>query len=277
MNNNAWVLVTGGAKRIGAFLNQEFAKCGKNIVLHYNQSETAAVSLKEQLTAYNIEVYLWQANLNDPETIEQRFTDLLAKIPHIELLINNASVFEQTSLLEAPLTQIQRNLNIHLTSPWLLIQGIANQKDIQNQPCQIINISDANLAHRYTSKAAYFISKKAQETLTELAAIECAPTVRVNAIAPGFVLDAEDETVTANTVVSNLLSSNQGNNQASAQLSSNIDNKDNKDINILQRKVPLADLYSAIEFLTKNQSITGQTLQIDGGSHLKCPPYMLKN
>ncbi|MFT5636373.1 MAG: pteridine reductase, partial [Cognaticolwellia sp.] len=38
-----------------------------------------------------------------------------------------------------------------------------------------------------------------------------------------------------------------------------------------------ADLYSAIEFLSKNHSITGQTLQIDGGSHLKCPPYMLKN
>jgi len=271
MNSNSWVLVTGGAKRIGAFLNLEFAKSGKNIVLHYNQSETAAVALKTQLAAYKIEVVLWQANLADPETIEQRFADLLTQIPHIELLINNASVFEQTSLLAAPLTQIQRNLNIHLTSPWLLIQGIVNQKIKQGRPCQIINISDANLAHLYTSKAAYFISKKAQETLTELAAIECAPAVRVNAIAPGFVLAA---TVSANSYGSNQKPNNEVNNHASAQLSSNIDNKD---INILQRKVPLADLYSAIEFLSKNQSITGQTLQIDGGSHLQCPPYMLKN
>ena len=46
MNSDAWVLVTGGAKRIGAFLNQEFAKSGKNIVLHYNHSETAAIALK---------------------------------------------------------------------------------------------------------------------------------------------------------------------------------------------------------------------------------------
>lgn len=250
MNRTAWVLVTGGAKRIGAFLNQEFAKSGKNIVLHYNQSETAALALKVQLEALNIKVVLWQANLNDPATIEQRFEALLAQVSHIELLVNNASVFEQASLLESTLAQIQSNFNIHLTSPWLLIQALVKQ----NKPCQIINISDANLSHLYTSKSAYFISKKAQETLTELAAIECAPTVRVNAIAPGFVLDATDASGT--------------------QVSTKIETKD---INVLQRKVPLADLYSAIEFLSKNNSITGQTLQIDGGSHLQCPPYMLKN
>lgn len=250
MNSAGWVLVTGGAKRIGAFLNQEFAKSGKNIVLHYNRSETAAIALKAQLEARHIKVVLWQANLDDPETIEQRFQALRTQVSHIELLVNSASVFSQGSLLESSFTQIQSNLNIHLTSPWLLIQAVAKQ----NMPCQIINISDANLTHRYTNKSAYFISKKAQETLTELAAIECAPNLRVNAIAPGFVLAAIDSETT----------------QTTAQI-------DDKDINLLQRQVPLADLYSAIEFLTKNTSITGQTIQIDGGSHLQCPAYMLKN
>ncbi|ALO34803.1 short-chain dehydrogenase [Colwellia sp. MT41] len=265
MNSKPWVLVTGGAKRIGAFLNQEFAKSGKNIVLHYHQAETAALALKTQLEAFNIEVFLWQANLNEPATIEQRFEELLKQVPHIELLINNASVFEQGSLLTSSLAQIQSNLNIHLTSPWLLIQALVKQAIKQNKPCQIINISDANLSHLYTSKAAYFISKKAQETLTELAAIECAPNVRVNAIAPGFVLEATVADTEVSTQISSPLSS-----KSSAQLAT-------KDINILQRKVPLADLFSAIEFLSINHSITGQTLQIDGGSHLQCPPYMLKN
>ena len=266
MHSNSWVLVTGGAKRIGAFINQEYAKIGKNIVLHYNQSESAALALKVQLEAHNIKVVLWQANLAEPETIEQRFSELLTQVTHIELLINNASVFDQGSLLESSLEQIQNNLNIHLTSPWLLIQAIANQKIKQYKPCQIINISDANLAHLYTSKAAYFISKKAQETLTELAAIECAPNVRVNAIAPGFVLEATSATST------------EENTQVSSQTKSQLDTRlDNKEINILQRKVPLADLFSAIEFLSNNHSITGQTLQIDGGSHLQCPSYMLNN
>ena len=265
MHSKSWVLVTGGAKRIGAFLNEEFAKSGKNIILHYHQSESAALTLKTQLEAHNIKVVLWQANLADPTTIEQRFAELLSLVPHIELLINNASVFDHGSLLESSLAQIQSNLNIHLTSPWLLIQALVKQTIKQNKPCQIINISDANLAHLYTSKAAYFISKKAQETLTELAAIECAPTVRVNAIAPGFVLAATDATSQINSEI---------NSQVNTLISTQLDNKD---INILQRKVPLADLYSAIEFLSNNHSITGQTLQIDGGSHLQCPPYMLKN
>jgi NAD(P)-dependent dehydrogenase (short-subunit alcohol dehydrogenase family) len=246
MNQKPWVLVTGGAQRIGAFLNTEFAKSGKNIVLHYNQSKNAAIALKAELETYHVNVVLWQADLNQPETIEQRFTELLAQVTHIELLINNASIFEQSSLLNSSLSHIQRNLNIHLTSPWLLINALAKQAE----SCQVINVSDANLAHRYTSKSAYFISKKAQETLTELSAIECAPKMRVNAIAPGFVLEAIDAD--------------------NSELTS-------KDMNLLARKVPLTDLYSAIAFLSNNQSITGQTIQIDGGSHLKCPAYMINN
>ena len=86
--------------------------------------------------------------------------------------------------------------------------------------------------------------------------------MRVNAIAPGFVLDAMAPT--------NIAESKQDSSQIATQV-------DSKDMNLLQRKVPLADLYSAIEFLAKNNSITGQTLQIDGGSNLQCPAYMLKN
>ena len=88
MDSTAWVLVTGGAKRIGAFINQEFAKSGKKIVLHYNQSEKAALALKVQLETFNIRVVLWQANLDEPATLEQRFEVLLTQVPHIELLIN---------------------------------------------------------------------------------------------------------------------------------------------------------------------------------------------
>ena len=254
MSGAPWTLVTGGAQRIGAFINKKFAQAGYNIVLHYHQSEAAALALKTELEQSNIKVVLWQANLAEPEMLKQSFEDLLTRGPHIKLLINNASVFEQGALLEASLAQIQKHMNVHLTSPWLLTQALMQQKELQSgnpsNTCQIINVLDANLAHRYTSKSAYFIAKKALETLTELAAIECAPQIRVNAIAPGFVLEAIDAVDTGS---------------------------DNKDINILQRKVPLDDLYSAIEFLLNNSSITGQTIQIDGGSHLQCPQYMLKN
>lgn len=248
MNESSWALVTGGAQRIGAYFNQRLAKVGFNLVLHYHQSQTAALALKEQLEQHDIQVVLWQANLAEPEDLALAFQSLHSQVPHLDLLINNASIFEQGTLLGSSLAQIQAHMNVHLTSPWVLIQEMMKQKN--GQPAQIINILDANLAHRYTSKSAYFIAKKALETLTELAAIECAPKVRVNAIAPGFVLEAIDAV-------------NGG--------------PEHQDINLLQAKVPLNDLYSAIEFMQNNHSITGQTINIDGGSHLQCPPYMLKN
>ena len=128
MNHENWVLITGGAKRIGAYLNEEFAKRGHHIVLHYHQSEEAAIALRSKLSEYGIKVILWCADLNDPVSIEHRFNKLLTQVPHITLLINNASVFEQKSLLESSLAHIQNNLNVHLTSPWLLIQGLLKQQ-----------------------------------------------------------------------------------------------------------------------------------------------------
>jgi NAD(P)-dependent dehydrogenase (short-subunit alcohol dehydrogenase family) len=246
MKQKKWVLVTGGAQRIGAYINQQLAKQNYNIVLHYHQSENAALMLKAELESLGAKVILWQADLNSPESLVQKTQSLLEEVPTIDLLINNASIFEQGYLLETSLAQIQSHLNVHLTSPWLLIQAIAKQ----NISSQVINILDANLSHNYTSKSAYFITKKSLATLTELAAIECSPKIRVNAIAPGYVLEAID-----------------------AQHSE----INASDVNLLEKKVPLIDIYSAIELLINNHSLTGQTINIDGGSHLKCPPYMLKN
>ncbi|WDE04474.1 SDR family NAD(P)-dependent oxidoreductase [Thalassomonas viridans] len=248
MAASSWALVTGGAQRIGAFINRRLARAGYNIVLHYHRSETAALALKKELEQHQVEVVMWQANLAEPQALPRGFQTLHGRVPHLDLLINNASIFEQGTLFGSSLAQIRAHMDVHLTSPWLLIQEM--MKLGTGQPGQIINILDANLAHRYTGKSAYFIAKKALETLTELAAIECAPKIRVNGIAPGFVLEAIDAVAGG---------------------------PEPEDINLLQRKVPLDDLYSAIEFLLANHSITGQTIAIDGGSHLKCPPYMLKN
>lgn len=252
--NKQWALVTGGSKRIGAYINQQLALQGYNIVVHYNQSEQAAQALKQQLEKSGVNVILWHADLASPECLPMAIEQLFSQIPTLDLLINNASIFEVGSVLNSSLTQIQQHINVHLTSPWLLTQAFAKQA-LPNS--QIINVLDANLQHNYTSKAAYFIAKKALTTLTELAAIECAPTVRVNAIAPGYVLTAVD-------------------NQP-AHATQTVAEENAQEMNLLARQVPLADLFSAITLLMNNASLTGQIINIDGGSHLKCPPYMLKN
>ena len=160
------------------------------------------------------------------------------------MLINNASVFDLGNLQKASFEQIQQNMAIHLTSPWLLLQVLQQRQ----QQGHIINMLDANLVHKQTHKAAYSISKQALLHFTELAAIEFAPTFRINASAPGFVLPAADQTQS--------ISEDQ--------------------CNLLQRYVPLADIYQGIVSLLNNPSLTGQVINIDAGSHLQCPPYMYK-
>lgn len=243
--NKPWLLITGGAQRVGAFLNKAMAKQGYNIVLHYHHSAQTATRLKQELIERGAEVVLWQANLADPEQLTSQFEQLLTQIPQLDVLINSASIFQLNNIENASLTAITDNLHIHLTSPWLLTQRLMKQATRAN----IINITDANICHNYTTKAPYFIAKKALANFTELAAIECAPTIRVNAIAPGFVLDAIDAS----------------------------EAKPTSAINVMQQQVPLDNILTAVLFLISNTSITGETINIDGGSHLQCPSYMLKN
>ncbi|BCE03204.1 SDR family NAD(P)-dependent oxidoreductase [Marinicellulosiphila megalodicopiae] len=246
MNESGWALVTGGCMRVGAYINEYLAARGKNLVLHFNQSSQPALALQKKLeSTYSIKTVLWQQDLSKCHKITESIETLLKQIDYIDLLINNASMFEVGSIQTSSLDLIQNNLSVHLTAPWLLTQSIAKQ----NKAAQVINILDANLSHRYTSKAAYFISKKALETLTELSAIELAPHIRVNGIAPGYVLPP---------------------NQASESIKKS-------DMNLMHTPIALDQFTNTIEYLQKNSSMTGQIIHLDGGSHLSCPPYMLKN
>ena len=239
-----WVCITGGAQRIGAYLNERLATAGYNIVLHYNQSHSEARQLQHRIEAAGVRCRLFQADLSQPRSLAAPFLELLAEIGRLDLLINNASIFHAGDIQSSSLELIERNMAVHLSAPWCLLQALRKQQDAG----QVINMLDANLVHRQTHKAAYAISKQALRHFTELAAIEYAPTFRLNAIAPGFVLPAADETSTIRE----------------------------DEANLLQRFVCLDDIYQGIDTLINNPSLTGQTLNIDAGSHLQCPPYMSK-
>jgi len=164
-----WALVTGGCMRVGAYINEQLAAQGWNLILHYNTSSQSAQLLQDTLTSkYKIETILWQQDLTQCDQIEQSFKSCIPDSIDIDLLINNASIFEPSDIASSTLNQIQNNISVHLSAPWLLTQLIAKQ----NQNAQIINILDANLAHKYTSKSAYYISKKSLETLTRALSIK---------------------------------------------------------------------------------------------------------
>jgi len=156
----------------------------------------------------------------------------------VDLLVNNASVFEPSSLKETSLELLQQQMTVNFQSPFLLCRDLANacEKSL------IINFVDTRITNNRSNFAAYSISKKALWELTKMAALELAPNIRVNAIAPGVSLPPEgkDEKYLWNLA---------------------------KDIP-MQKPGGLEPILRSLDFIIANDHLTGQLLFADGGENL---------
>ena len=239
-------LITGGAKRIGREIAINLAKKGYDIVISYNNSEFEAQELKKIITEeFQIKCEIFKCNLEDEKQIFNLFEFAIEKFPYLNLLINNASIFDKSKFLNSSYLDFQRNLNLHLISPMLLSKQFANNvlaKNIGN--AQIINMVDKNIVRFDTNYFNYLLSKKFLAEMTKMLSLELAPEIRVNAIAPGFILNSVNE-----------------------------ENPSEETINLL-KKIPLKNkgkvenICQTIDFLLSNKFVTGQILFIDGGASL---------
>jgi pteridine reductase len=236
-------LITGSAKRIGLETGYLLAKKGYNIALHCNNSVDAAHERAREIrTTYNVKCGVFQCDLSNSESITSLFQSVLKTFGKVDLLINNASIFEESSIRDITLEKLTENFAVHLFSPALLCQAFAQQKNLQNGV--IINILDKNITRNKTKYFGYLHSKKALWELTKYLAVALAPNIRTNAISPGFIIPEE--------------TSNPDETYMKHKLSS-IPLKKQGDIqNILQ----------SIEYILENDYINGQNLFVDGGSFL---------
>ncbi len=232
------VLITGGAKRIGSAIATLLATKGYNIALHYNTSQKEAEELASELCTHNITCRTYSCNLENIQEVSELLSTVQKDLPKIDLLINNASVFEKDSIRDINLDRIQQNLNVHYIAPYILISQFAGIM----KSGHIINILDRHVDRGHTEFASYLISKKALKGLTEVAAAELAPEIRVNAIAPGFILNPEGE--------------------------EKADTKQRVNQIPMGRKGSPIDIANAVDFLDNTPYITGQTLFVDGGEHM---------
>lgn len=235
-------LITGSAKRIGHEIAVFLAKKGYDLVITYNKSQTEAQNLAAKIEkTYQKNCQIIQADLTNPENAEK----ILQNAPkNLNLLINNASIFEKSNFLDDE-DQFEENLAIHLSSP-LKLSRIFAKNAIENNisDAQIINFTDKNVTRHETSYFYYLLSKKFLNEATKMLALQLAPQIRVNAIAPGFIL--ADQYLEKNP-----------------ELATKIINKIP-----LQKKGEIANILQAIDFLLANNFTTGQTLFIDGGASL---------
>ncbi len=182
---NPVALITGSALRIGAAIAKTLASRGYDLILHYRNSEQAAQSLASTLAnEFAVNVVLLQADID--ASIGAKLSDLRTSIERLELLVNNASSFYPTPIGEATEQQWDDLFNSNAKGPFFLSQECAEYLKKNNG--HIINIADIWGVFPKEQHTIYSMAKAANIMLTKSLALELAPTVRVNGIAPGAIL-----------------------------------------------------------------------------------------
>ena len=228
-------LVTGAAHRLGKEFALTLARQGFDIFLHYHHSSEAALETQAEIEAIGHRAILAQADLTDPEQIRS----LVSNLQPLQVLVNSAAFMPSGNVEALTLENWDVTLDLNLRAPFLLGQACANK---MMEGGLIVNITDVAAQKSWSRYPSYTVSKAALESLTRILARALAPKIRVNAIAPGFVLRSE--------IVSD---------EEWQRLIQRIP---------LKRPARTDEIASALEFLLKNEYITGQTIVVDGGYSL---------
>jgi len=218
-------LVTGGAVRIGRAIAGALAAEGAEVIIHFRNTRPD-----------------WpqaiQADLDDPAQCETLISRATEQFGPIDILINNAAVFNHSSILNSSHETVMKELQPNLLAPLALIRGFAQQTTTG----KIINLLDRRITTHDTTCVPYMLSKKGLEELTKLAALELAPGITVNAVAPGAVLPPPEKEGDADWEPAGTIP--------------------------LNRRPAPQDIADAVLYLLKSDIITGQTIFVDGGQNL---------
>ena len=186
------VLITGGARRIGAATARMLHQQGANIVLHYRNSISDAENLNESLNKIRPEsCFLQQAELSDVNSLECMVSSIIQRYGRLDVLINNASSFFPTKLGEITEEQWDNLLASNLKAPLFLSQAAA--PNLSKNQGSIINMVDIHAERPLAEHPVYCAVKSGLLMLTKSLAKELGPEVRVNGVSPGAILWPEGE------------------------------------------------------------------------------------
>jgi pteridine reductase len=236
------VLITGGAKRVGAAICRLLHERGALLMIHYRNSSGEARALQSELNLKRPKsVAIIQGDLHNLHKLTGLVHGTIAHFGRLDVLINNASNYYPTELGEISEEHWDDLIGINLKAPLFLSQAAAVEL-AKHQGC-IINITDMHVERPKKGYVVYSAAKAGLVTLTRSLAHELGPEVRVNAVAPGPVLWPEDnpqfDEVYRQRVISQTL---------------------------LKRVGEPEDVAKAVRFLIEDAPfITGQTIAVDGG------------
>lgn len=231
-------LITGGAHRVGKAITLALARAGANVIIHYNTSSGPAQETATEAAALGVRTLTLRADISNLDEVRQMQADAQAAFDSVDILINSASFF-----LPTPIPTDEFSAWKQVTS--VLIDGsfycanLFGRGMIARGSGAIINIVDLSAWEPWPHFAAHCVGKAALLALTRQLALEFAPQVRVNAVAPGAVLPPP--------------------NYSPEKIASGARHT------LLERWGTPEDVSSAVIFLLQADYITGDTITVDGG------------
>ncbi len=241
MKNYNSVLITGGAQRIGASILQYLAKRKYKIVAQYNKSENEMKLIRKKVLEYNLDFHTIKYDFQNLNKLENFFEKAKKKVGGIDILINNASAFDFDTIKTSNFQTFDMHINVNLKAPYFLSKYFSDSLG-KNQKGLIINLLDQRVNNITPYFTSYTVSKYGLYALTKSLALNLAPKIRVNGIAPGPTLKSKNQSV------------NQFNSQVKRTP--------------LMKQVKLDEINETVSYLINNLSITGQILTLDSGQSL---------
>ena len=238
-------LITGG-RRIGAVVASEIARGGADVALVYRRSRAEAEETADSLRALGRRAFLVQADLSQPHSCERIVDDTVNALGRLDVLVNMASVYAQKPFDELTVDDWDTQLAVDVRAAWLCARAaVPHMRRLRGG--RIINFGDwvaRSGRPRYTGYLPYYVAKASVIALTEALALELASDqILVNAIAPGPIVAPEDTS--------------------------------DDEFAKVERATPLGrwggeiEIAKAVLALIDSDFITGETIRVDGGRHLK--------
>lgn len=237
-------LVTGGGRRVGAAIARAFGAAGATVAVHHHGSVEGAAAVCDEIRAGGGAAATFRADLADPAACGALVDAVVERFGRLDHLIASAAVFERTPFEEVRPGDWERTMAINVRAPFLLAQRAAPALRAARGSIVVITCTSATAP--YAHFLPYVVSKGAAKQLMRTLALELAPEVRVNAVAPGTVLPPEQMSAEERQVLA--------------------------ERTLVGRLGGAEDVAGAVLYLVRAEFVTGVEILVDGGVALTGRP-----
>lgn len=249
MFKNKVALITGASGGIGKEIAYALASFGCNVVIHYHENLEEAKKVEIKCKSYAVKTLLVQADLSNEDDIKNMINKIIDEFGKIEILINNAALEINSNFKDKTKENFRKTLDVNVIGTFLVTK-YASKYMLENKYGKIVNITSNNAINKYDSNTLeYDASKSGIISLTHNFALEFAPYINVNAVAPGWVLTEKVK-------------------ELNNSLDGMLEQEESKNILIKRFTLP-SEVASLVVFLVSDnaRAINNEVIKIDGGTY----------